>query len=585
MPRRKFPVGLKIQDKKGPGKLLKTLEKLQKYSFRGYIRITVDEELEGYITLKDGSPKNALLYTPSDMELSGEDALSKMKDMDDMENLYLEVHTKVDIDELVEEVGGRLGETTMISKTSEDELQDRVYEETKSLQEEVSEEDEKISPVSKKIDKKIEREGREEKEVEVYDMIIKERNGKKIEGGKFPEKYSFDNFVVGENNKLAFVACKEVSRREDGRFNPLVLTSKAGLGKTHLLKAIGHNIESDPQDINVVYSTTENCTTDIIRSLKGELSEDTRDKYYGADVLLLDDIQFLAGRGKHQEIIFYLLNHLVTDGSQVVLSSDRSPEEIPDLRERLVSRFKSGLVVRIEPPSYTTRLKIVQNKLEQHEMDVPDEVKEYLAKHITKNVREIEGAINRLLAFSSLLDQEITLDSVRSSFRKHQHQEHGTSEIELNKRLIGGASYVIEEERPDMGFQILEDISQKDGGVYIISRMNPKRITSEYSLNMAELYWLTDRESQDLNTVRPNLESITFRLEEIIEEGKVIMLDGVEYLISHTGFDATVQFLRHMIDMVSETDTIFLITISPSALKDREISILEREMEVLEIQE
>lgn len=585
MPRRKFPVGLKIQDKKGPGKLLETLEKLQKYSFRGYIRITVDEELEGYITLKDGSPKNALLYTPSDMELSGEDALSKMKDMDDMENLYLEVHTKVDIDELVEEVGGRLGETTSISETSEDELQDGVDEETKSLQEEVSEEDEKISPVSKKIDEKIEREGREEKEVEVYDMIIKERKGKKIEGGKFPEKYSFDNFVVGENNKLAYIACKEASQKENTRFNPLVLTSPAGLGKTHLLKAIGKHIKDTDPRKDVVYSTTENCTTDIIRSLKGETSEDVRDRYYGADILLLDDIQFLAGRDKHQEIIFYLFNHLTTEDRQIVLTSDRSPDDIPDLKDRLVSRFRSGLVVRIEPPSYETRLKIIENKLEQQDMDVPEDVKIYLAKHITTNVREIEGAINRLLAFSSLLNEDITMDTVRSSFRGHRDQGKKTTELEMNRRLVQGASYIIEEERPDLGFKILEDLSREEGGVYIISRMNPRRINREYSLEMAELYWLTDRNSQDLKTIHPNLESITFRLEEIIEEGKVIMLDGVEYLISHTGFDATVQFLRHMIDMVSETDTIFLITISPSALKDREISILEREMEVLEIQE
>ncbi|MFW5903997.1 MAG: DnaA ATPase domain-containing protein [Candidatus Saliniplasma sp.] len=587
MPRKKFPEGLKIQDKKGPGKLSETLEKLKKYSFQGYIRITVDEELEGYVTLKDGSPKNALLYTPSDMEISGDEAFSKIIGMDGMENIYLEVHTNIDIDNLIEDIGGKVSEDIQNSipeNTDEaKELFERVEEDTKKIQEEVSEEseDELISTESKEITEEIHRKDREEKELEVYDMVIKGKKGKKVDNAMFPEKFSFKTFVVGENNKLAYVASKELARSSGRSFNPLVLTSDAGLGKTHLLKSIGHYVTKNRPEFKVVYSTTENCTSEIITSLREEGSEELREKYYKADILLLDDIQFLASREKHQEIIFYLFNHLNSKGSQIILTCDRPPEEIPDLKGRLVSRFKSGLVVRIEIPSYETRLKIIDEKLKHHEMNVPEEVKEFLATHVTKNVREIEGAINRLLAFSSLLNEEITLESVKNSFQgkigdKKEKQVEGVSE-----ELQPGVSYMIEEERPDKGFKILEDILKKGNKIYIISRINPNRLSNEYYLDGAEMFWLSGRESEELKTVRPNLESITYRLEEIIEEGKVILLDGVEYLISHTGFDATIQFLRHMIDTVSETDTIFLITVSPSALKERQISILEREMEVL----
>jgi len=583
--RKNFPEGLKIQDKKGPGKLSETLEKLKKYSFRGYIRITLNEELEGYITLKDGKPMNALLYTPSDMLISGDEAFSKIIGMDDMDNMYLEVHTNVDIDDLTDKVGGELSEGTepSIKDQSEEveELLEQVDDKTKSMQEKASEESksEHISERSKEIDNEIHKKNREEKEIEVYDMIIKERKGKRIDSSDLSDKYTFDNFVVGENNKLAFVASRESTRVEGRRFNPLVLTSNAGLGKTHLLKAIANHVKKHRPELDMVYSTTENCTSEIIASLRDKGSEDLRDKYYNADILLLDDIQFLADREKHQEIIFYLFNHLNSNDSQIILTCDRAPEDIPDLKDRLVSRFKSGLVIRIEPPSYETRLKIIDTKLAQQDMDVSDDVKIFLAKHVKRNVREIEGAINRLLAFSSLLNEEITLESVKKTFQgtiERKEVEEGTTD-----ELYPGISYIIEEERPDKGFKILEGLHKRGDKVYIISRINPNRITKEYSLKGAELFWLSNRESQNLKTIPPNLESMTFRLEEIIDEGKVILLDGVEYLISHTGFDATIQFLRHMIDMVSETETIFIITVSPSALKEREISILEREMKVL----
>ncbi|MFO7792391.1 MAG: DnaA/Hda family protein [Candidatus Saliniplasma sp.] len=586
MSRKKFPEGLKIQDKKGPGKLSKTLEKLEKYSFRGYIRVTVDEELEGYITLKDGTPKNALLYTPSDMEISGEDAYKKILSLDDKEELYLEVHTKVDIDKLIKDVGGQLDEN--ISEQTPDfeedviEMLEQVGDETKSLQETVSEEtEEEISAESKEIEEQITRDDMDEKELEVYDMIIKERQGKKIEDSIFPERYTFDNFVVGENNKLAYVASREVARGVGRSFNPLVLTSGSGMGKTHLLKAIGHYTRKNHPELDVVYSTTENCTADLIQSLKDETSKDVREKYYDTDLLLLDDIQFLAGREKHQEIIFYLFNHLTTEGRQIIFTCDRPPEEIPDIKERLVSRFKSGLVISIDPPPYENRLKIIERKIEQKGVDVPVDVKEFLATHITKNVREIEGAINRLLAFSSLLNEEITLETVKKSFRNKIESEEEGPKADITNELEPGISYIIEEERPDKGFRMLEDLLRKENQIYIISRLNPNRILKEYSLDGAEMYWLTGRDSENLETIRPNLESITYRLEEIIDEGKVILLDGIEYLISNTGFDATIQFLRHMIDIISETDSLLLITVSPSALKERQISILEREMEVL----
>lgn len=589
MSKEEFPEGLKIQEKEGPGKLTPLLDKLKKYSFQGYLKINLDEQLEGYITLKDGELRNALLYTPNNMEISGGEALKKLRDLDENENLFIEVHTKVEIDELIEEVGGDLKgdkefEDYEPSRESFEELAEDVGEEqvAEITEEEGTEEisEEEIEE-AEELEEQKEQKEREEKEMEIYDMIITEEEDREAAEEEFPEKFSFEEFVVGENNKLGYMAAREVAQKPSERFNPLLLTSDAGLGKTHLLKAIGDFIQEEKDDINVVYTSAEKCSSDLMQAMEGSMKEDAAE-YLHADVLLLDDIQFLAGKEDRQQAIFHLFNRLDERGSQIVISSDRLPEQIPTLKERLISRLKSGLVVNMESPDYETRLEIVKKKMEQQGIELPDEAVELIARNIKKNVREIEGVMNRLIAFSSLLDRSVTMNSVRETVNQYSGAEEDEEEGAEVPRFESGRSYLMEEERPDKSFALMERLAEDKENVYIMTRINPRRLKEDYELGNAEIRWLSSRESGEFKTVRPNLESITYMLEEMIEEGKFVLLDGVEYLVSQTGFDATMQFIRHIVDSISETETVLLITVSPEALKKRQISILERELELVQ---
>ncbi|MFW6040735.1 MAG: DnaA ATPase domain-containing protein, partial [Thermoplasmatota archaeon] len=232
-----FPEGLKIQEKKGRDELKPLLRKLKRYSFSGYLRMKVNEGKSGYIILKDGYPKNAVLYEDNDEIEKGEKALDILKELSKNEDTYLAIHTKIDVDRLLSSVGDVLE----IEKEAPKEKLIKDEEEIRKMIDLVGAEEEDIveeSLVAEEIDKKIKKQQREERELEVYNMIIKDRLGEKRDDiGEFPEKFSFDNFVVGEKNELAYSSAKKVSENPGLIFNPLFIWSKTGLGKTHLLKA------------------------------------------------------------------------------------------------------------------------------------------------------------------------------------------------------------------------------------------------------------------------------------------------------------------------------------------------------------
>ncbi|MGM0509683.1 MAG: DnaA ATPase domain-containing protein [Thermoplasmatota archaeon] len=586
MTKETFPAGLKIQEKEGSGELNPQLSKLKKYSFNGYIYIEAKERLKGYITLKDGRPRNAIIITPSKKEIHGVDALEKIRGWDKFEDIRIEVHTNIDIDKLISETGGKITEEELESQEEVfTELEERVEEEIEEEGEEEVEKEADEEEEKKKIEKEYQEKELEEKEIEVYDMVIKEGKKKKEEEkkGPFSENYSFDHFVVGPNNKFAYAAATEVAKSPGSEFNPLFITSPAGMGKTHLLKGIGRYIEYNHPDLNLRYTTTAKLASDLSKEDSKKATDEVKDDYYNIDVLLLDDVQFLAGRDELQEEIFHIFNEVKSNNGQVVLSSDRPPEDIPSLENRLVSRFKSGLVVDISSPTYETRYGIIEEKLKNSDITLDEDIKEYLAKNITKNIRELEGALNRILAFSSLLKQEITLESVKQSLAGQKEDKQKRSESK-KVEFKEGRSYLVEEERADKGFKVFRD-HKKGKQKYIFSRMNPSRIKEDFRINDAGVFWLTGKESTDFDTISPNLESLTWQLEEVLSDGSLILLDGLEYLISNSGFDATIQFLRHMVDTVSESGAIFVLTVSPNALERRQVSILEREMEVISLTE
>ena len=220
-------------------------------------------------------------------------------------------------------------------------------------------------------------------------------------------RYRFDNFVVGSDNRLAHAACLAVAESPARAYNPLFLYGGVGLGKTHLLHAIGN--ECQPAGLNVLYVSSEEFTNDLINAIRTHTTAAFREKYRQVDVLLIDDIQFIAGKESTQEEFFHTFNTLHGQDKQLVISSDRSPKSLVTLEERLRSRFEWGLTADIQPPDVETRLAILRAKAERAGRNVPADILEFIARQVQSNIRELEGALNRVLAYADLSGIPLTL--------------------------------------------------------------------------------------------------------------------------------------------------------------------------------
>ena len=223
-------------------------------------------------------------------------------------------------------------------------------------------------------------------------------------------EYTFESFVVGSGSKLACAASVAVSRKLGGSYNPLFLHGGVGLGKTHLMHAIGNAALAARPDCRVCYVTAEQFMNDLIRSIQQNRTYDFKRDYRSVDVLLVDDVAFLAGKESTQEEFFHTFNALYNENKQIVLTSDRSPKEITTLEERLRSRFEWGLITDIQPPDLETRIAILKKKVEANNIYISDDVIQFIAENITKNIRKLEGALIKLLAFASLTGHEISLE-------------------------------------------------------------------------------------------------------------------------------------------------------------------------------
>jgi chromosomal replication initiator protein len=226
-------------------------------------------------------------------------------------------------------------------------------------------------------------------------------------------KYTFDNFVVGASNQFAHAASKAVANQPGDHYNPLFIYGGVGLGKTHLVNAIGHQVLDQREDARVVYLSSESFMNELIAALRRDRMDEFKSRFRRIDVLILDDVQFLAGRERTQEEFFHTFNSLYDAHHQIVLTSDKFPKEIPDLEERLRNRFEWGLIADIQPPDVETRVAILEKKAELEGIDLPQEVAIFLATHIDSNVRELEGSLTRLGAFASLNKCPITPDFAR----------------------------------------------------------------------------------------------------------------------------------------------------------------------------
>lgn len=224
-------------------------------------------------------------------------------------------------------------------------------------------------------------------------------------------KYVFENFVIGESNKFAYAAARSVAQNPGVEYNPLFLCGGVGLGKTHLMQAIGNEVLKLDPSKKVVYVSSEKFTNELINSLAEKNNESFRKKYREVDLLLIDDIQFIAGKSGTQEEFFHTFNTLYQNNKHIIMTSDKMPKEIPAIEERLRSRFESGLTADIQSPDLETRIAILRKKKMLENLDIDEEVLTFIAKSIKSNVRELEGAMVRVIAHASLMDSEMSIET------------------------------------------------------------------------------------------------------------------------------------------------------------------------------
>lgn len=234
------------------------------------------------------------------------------------------------------------------------------------------------------------------------------------------DEFTFDTFVVGSGNKFAYAACQRVAKDPGAVYNPLFIYGRSGLGKTHLLMAIQNEIKRQAPDANILYTTSENFTNDMVSFLAQKNMEEFHNKYRNVDVLLIDDVQFLQNKMGFQEEFFHTFNSLTQVNKQVILTSDRPPKEIDTLTDRLRNRFESGLLADIQPPDIETRMAIIQKKAQQYDLKLSPQIVQYIAEKLKNNIRQLEGAVKKISAMTSINEGAATIEIAEAAIRDVQ---------------------------------------------------------------------------------------------------------------------------------------------------------------------
>ncbi len=506
------------------------------------------------------------------------------------------------------EIRGKLNDPSRVAEIESD---------IEFLQEKVRRRIQKRKVEEDSIKQEMEKKKQEERAADVYDLILKYQGvaedageaacprcgGSLDENGSCPQcaseeeptppyaksvpkEMTFDSFVVGPGSKFPYTIAVAVASGEQGEYNPLLIFGGAGLGKTHLLSAIGNKVRELRPDAKVLYLPSDRIVEAFDRASKDRaMLRRIRDDLRGADLVLVDDMQFLAASQTTQDEMVRVIDYLVDEGKQVALASDRVLAQIPGLSDRMHARVLKGLTADIQPPDADTRVRILKAKAKEKKLDLSDELVEYIVERVTTNVRELESTLNKIVAFSTIMKMEIDLNLVSDILKPLAPVQETRKEIMKEVKVEPGHCYLIEEEKPMYSNVLLARMMEDDGfrGL-VITRMNPKRIRDEFSA-MPEILWLTDKDSASEKTIPPSLEMIIHTIQGFMQGGGhgIVVLDGIQYLISNTSFDAVLRFLRSLIDEISESSCILTLSLSPETLQEQEVSILEREMEVLNL--
>ena len=509
----------------------------------------------------------------------------------------------------IEEIRSKLDDRTKIAEIESD---------IEFLQEKIKRKIQKRKADEESIKQEMEKKKKEEKTADVYDLILRyqtspdgqaepkcPRCGEPVDPqGKcqkcsaeeksqgptpgfvkpLPENMTFDTFVVGTGSKFAVAAAVSVADAPSKSYNPLLVFGGSGLGKTHLLSAIGHHIQASNEGTNVIYVPADRFVDAVAQSQDEQLRQKIREDLKRADVLLVDDMQFLAANESAQAEMAQVIDYLIDGKRQVVLSSDRLPAQIPNFSDRLNSRIMMGLTTDLQPPDVETRVKILKVKAQEKKLKLSSEIISYIAERVTTNVRELESVLTKIVAFSSIMKLDVDLNLVSDILKPLTPVQETRKEIMKEVKAVPGHCYLVEEERPMYSNVLLSRKMDEGFRGMVITRMNPKRIRDDFKV-APEILWLTDKDSAQEKTVAPSLEMIIHVIEQFMKEkGKgMIVLDGIQYLVSSTNFEAVLRFLRSLIDEISESEAILAISISPETMKTQEVSILEREMEVLNL--
>lgn len=264
----------------------------------------------------------------------------------------------------------------------------------------------------------------------------KKENTNEVFHPKLVHKYTFENFIKGRSNEFAYAASHAVVDKLGSLYNPLLIYSNVGLGKTHLITAIGHEVYRRYRNKKILYYRAVEFMNELITCIRFQKMHEFREKFRDADLLLVDDIQFIAGKDTTQEEFFNTFNMLYEMKKQIVMTSDRFPKQIPNIEDRLKNRFEWGLTADIQPPEYETRIAILKNKAKYHNVVLPDDVANYIAENICNNIREMEGALIKILAYCSLTKQKISLETAKSQLTDFITKNNGIITIEGIQKAV-----------------------------------------------------------------------------------------------------------------------------------------------------